>query len=138
MAGVWFDLLAQAANVDVNRSWRNERSFLPYRVEQLIARQHAAAMRRKIFQQAKLSHRGEHVAALHLYSHRRDIDFQLAEPQDFTRDRSLAQPAQHAPDARDQFARAERFCDVVIAAELQALDAVGLGGFRRKKDDGSR
>ncbi len=58
MAGIGLDLLAQTADVNVNRAGSDEGSFLPDGVEQLIARQNAAAMRGEVFQQAKFTNRG--------------------------------------------------------------------------------
>ena len=63
MARVLFNFFAQAANVDVDRSRGNEGSFFPHRVEQLVARQDAAAMGGQIFQQPEFTHRGEDIAS---------------------------------------------------------------------------
>ena len=44
--------------------------------------------------------------------------------------------AQHGLDAGDELARGEGLGDVVVGAELEAVDAVVLGGARGEEDDG--
>ena len=43
--------------------------------------------------------------------------------------------AQHRLDPRHQFARAERFWDVIVGAQFQSENAVGFPAFRRQKND---
>src|SRR5580704_15973734 len=95
-------------------------------------------MRGQVFQKAELAHRGQHVAALHLHGHGGDVDLQVAESEHFGGSRRLAQSAEHAAHSGYELTRAERLGDVIVAAQLQAADAVGLGGLRSEKDDGRR
>src|ERR1700722_978675 len=104
MAGVQFDFFAEAADIDVYRSWCDEGSFFPDGVEQLIAGQDAAAMGGEIFQQTKFAHGGEDIAAFYLDGHGRDIDFEVAEAQNLPGRWRLPQAAQNAADAGHQLA----------------------------------
>jgi len=47
----------------------------------------------------------------------------------------LLKTPQHRPDARCEFASAERFGDVIVGAKIQAAHAVFLTGTRSQKDD---
>src|SRR5579863_3726889 len=118
MARIEFDFLSQAPDVDVDRSWRNKRSFLPYRVEELIPSQHAASMGGEVFKQAEFANCRQHVAPRDLHGHRRDVNLQIAQPENFRSSRRVSYPAKHRTNARDQFARAKRLRDVVIASEF--------------------
>src|SRR5215472_19309923 len=71
-----------------------------------------------------------------LNGHARDIDFEITEMEHLSSGARVAQSAQDSSDSCDQFAWAERLCDVVVSAELEALDAVGLRSFCRQKDYG--
>ena len=137
MAGVELDFFTEAAYVDVDRPRGHERSFFPDSVEQLIAGEDAAAMGSEIFEQAEFTYRGEHVAALDLYGHGGDVNFEFSEAQHFCRGGRLAQSTQHAANAGHEFAGAEGLGDVVVSAQFQTFDAVGFGGFSGEKDDWS-
>ena len=138
MAGIGLNLFAQAADVNIDRTRGDKGSLLPDGIEQLIAREDTAAVGGEIFEQAEFANRGKNVAAADLYGHGGDIDLQIAEVEDLGSIRRLAQTAEHGADPRHQFARAERLGDVVVAAEFQAFDPVGLRGLRREKNDGNR
>ncbi len=138
MPRVAFDFFAQSPDINIDRTRGHEGSLFPDRIKKLIAGEDAAAMRGQVFQQAKFAHCGQNVASVDLHGHRGDVDFQIAEPEHFTAARRLTQPAQHAADAGDQFARAERFGDVVIAAEFETFDAVGFGGLGSQENDRRR
>ena len=49
--------------------------------------------------------------------------------------RQRCRPPQHGLDTGQQFARVERFGDVIVGAHFQADDAVGLLGHGGQKDD---
>src|ERR1700674_5150436 len=137
MAGIAFDFLAKAADINVDRPRRDKRSFLPNGIKQLIPGKNAAAMVRQVFQQTEFAHGGENVAALNLYRHRTDVNFEIAKSKRF-RDRGiLVQSTQHAANAGHQLPRAERLGNVIVAAQFQALDAVGFAGLGGEEDDGS-
>src|SRR5579864_1980373 len=138
MAGVAFDFFAQAANVDVDRAWSDEWCLFPHGVEKLIAGENSPAVSGKILQQAKLAHGGEDIAPLDLNGHGGDVDFQIAEAENFGARGRMPESAQHSANASDKFARTERLGDVVIAAKFKTFDPIGFRCFRREKDDGNR
>src|SRR4029077_18777391 len=126
MRGINLELFSQPADIDINRTWRDERSFFPYRVEQLIAGQHTSAVDRQVLQQTKLAHRGDNITSLRLNRHGRSVDFEIAQAQHFAGRGRLTHSAQHAAHSGYQFARTEGFADVVVSAQLEALYAVDL------------
>src|SRR3546814_10285345 len=66
-------------------------------------------------------HRDDLAVPHHLVRHR--IEFDVGIAQHLAGERG-AQAAQHRLDARDEFARAERFGDIIVGAGLEAADAV--------------
>src|SRR6476659_2420357 len=133
LSGIALNLLPQPSNVNVNGSGCYKWRFLPYCVKQLIASQHPPPMRRQILEESELSDRGKNAAASDLHGHRQEIDLQIAQSQHLAATRVVSQAAEYGSNAGDQFARAEGFGDVVVAAQLKPLPAVGLGSFCRKK-----
>jgi len=69
MAGIALDLFAQAADIHIDRSRGDERGFLPYGIQKLVARQDAAAVRGELFEQTELTDSSEDVAAIDLHCH---------------------------------------------------------------------
>src|ERR1700680_4117128 len=57
---VWFDLFAQAADINVNASRSDETIRSPDRVKQLVPGEHAIRARSKIIQQTKLKRAERH------------------------------------------------------------------------------
>src|SRR5579862_1034686 len=133
--GVGFNFLAQAADVYIDRAWSNERRFFPHRVEELVAGKDSPAMGREIFQKTKFAHGGQDVAPGNLHSHRRHVDFKITEAQNFRSRLQISGTAQDRANTSDEFTGAERLGDVIVCAEFQPLDAVGLCGFCGQKDD---
>src|SRR5579863_2134109 len=134
MTRVEFDFFAQTANVDVDGARGDERSFFPDGVEELVAGEDTPAMGGEVLEQAELAHRGEDIAALHLHRHGRSVDFEVAKAENLKFFWRLPRAAQHAPHTGNQFTRAEGLGDVVVTAEFEALNPVGLGGFRGEED----
>ena len=64
------------------------------------------------------------------------VDGHRTEAQQASRRLPTPRPPQHRPDASDQLLGTEGLGDVVVAAELQTDDAVGLVGLGRQHDDG--
>src|SRR4029077_9602427 len=61
VAGIAFNLFAQAADVDIDGARGDEGSLLPDGIEELIAGEDAAAMRGQILEQAKLADGGQDI-----------------------------------------------------------------------------
>jgi hypothetical protein len=133
MVRVGFDLFAQTTHVDVNRAWRNPRSLSPHGIKQLIACKHPPAMIREIFQETKFSHGCRHEAALYPNRHRQWVDFHITQL-DWRGSCRIRARAQYASYSRDEFPGAERFHDVIVAAQLEATDPI-LSAVRAVKND---
>jgi hypothetical protein len=69
MAGIAFNLLPQAADVDIDGTRGDEGSLLPYGIEQLIAGEDASAMRGEILEQAELTNSGQEIVSADLNGH---------------------------------------------------------------------
>src|SRR5690348_15487745 len=138
MARVMFDFLAQTPNVNIDRSRRNERCFVPDGIEQFVASKYPAAMRRKVLQQAEFANSGENIASANLDGHRRHINLEVAKSQNLDPRCHVSHSTEHGADTGDQFARAEGLRNVIVAAQLEALDAIRFGGLCRQKNDRSR
>src|SRR5438309_3354763 len=91
---------------------------VPDRFQQLVSCEHLTGVRSQEVQQVKLT-RGETDLSLRIiYAPVVGVDSQLPEAKRFSIDRGLLGRApEHRPDARRQFARAERLRDAVIGAE---------------------
>src|SRR6266536_1116210 len=68
-ARVELNFLAEAADVDIDRSRGDERSFSPHGIEQLIARHDTAAMGCPVYQKTEFAHGGKYVLTAHLPGH---------------------------------------------------------------------
>ena len=72
------------------------------------------------------------------HPHAPHVDLDVAGTKDVGTVRSCGfAAAEHGADARDQFFRAERLDDVVVGAQLEPDDAVGLVRPRGEHDDGN-
>ncbi|SPE31588.1 hypothetical protein SBA6_160018 [Candidatus Sulfopaludibacter sp. SbA6] len=132
-AGVRFDLLAQAQDVDVHGAVGDGAVLAPDCVEQLLAAEdHSGAAHQKL-QQPELRGGELQRRALQANLAAAGVQFQAAGLQ-HARGRCLV--AKLELDARHQLAHEERLHYVIVGADLEAHDAVGLGGPRGQKDDG--
>src|SRR5690606_41928784 len=115
------DGLAQAPDMDVDRSQFDVAILSPHAVEQLPAREDASWMLHEMAQQAKLGWPEVHdlLAALHLVRDR--IELEVGVAQYFPCERG-AEPAQNSLDARDEFAGAERLGHIIVGAGFKAAD----------------
>src|SRR5258708_9957944 len=138
MAGVRFNLFAEPPNVHIDGTRCDEGSLLPHRIQQLIAREYAAAMGCQVFEQAEFPYGGENIAPLHVDGHGRAVDFEITQAQDFARRWGLPHATQHTSDAGHQLTGAERLGDVVVSAQFQALHPVPLCRLCSEEDDRGR
>src|SRR5580704_846558 len=134
---VGLDLLADAADVNVDRARGDVGGVAPDGVEKVIAGKHASLVAREIIEQAELGGGGGYGVAAHGESHGRGIDFDVADLHGTGRKRAL-EAAQHGFHAGHEFARAERFRDVVVGAEFETENTIGFAALRREKNYGNR
>src|SRR5208282_2247721 len=117
-------LLTQPADIHVNTARGDKSLGPPHGVQQLIARKHAIRPRRQKVEQAELERAHGHGFATARDAIRGRIDSQHANLEKFFRRRARLRAAQQRLDARHEFARTERFRDVIIRAQLEAHYAV--------------
>lgn len=134
MARIALDLLAQAAHKNINRARRHERAFFPDRIKKLVAGEDASTMADEVFEEPELAHGRWHGFALHGHRHGGDIDFKLAQLNQFA-EGSLFLGAKDVANASDQLARAERLGDIAVAAGIEGLEAIHLLGTSGEKND---
>src|SRR5580658_3780560 len=131
MLRIGFDFFAQAADVHVHAARGDEALGAPDSIEQLIASEDAIGTRREEIEQAKferahgygLAGAGDAVSG--------GVNAQGANFYGLFRGSARLGAAEQSFHARNEFARAERFGDVIVGAELEAHDAIGffaLGG----------
>src|SRR6202051_2340568 len=76
---VWFDLFAQAADININATRSHETVRPPDSVEQLVPGEHAIRARSKIIQQTKLKRAERHCFSGMTYAIRRRVNRQFAD-----------------------------------------------------------
>ncbi len=98
----------------------------PDAVHQLVAREHVAGVRGEEEEEVELLRREPERAAVELDLARAGVEREVVEREPLHGDRRESRAAQDGADARRELARRERLGDVVVGAELEADDAVGL------------
>lgn len=131
--GVGLDFFADAADVDVDRARCNVGGVTPHGIEQVVAAEDASFVTGEIVEQAEFGGGGRDSGAANGESHRRRIDFDVANFHRTGWQRSL-EAAENGFHAGDEFAWAEGLCDIVVGSEFEAEDAVGFAAFGREKD----
>jgi hypothetical protein len=136
---VLLELLAQMADVHVDRAGVAVRAVAPDRPQELLATERPARRGHERGQQLVLGERqADGLAA--------DDDAAIARAQDDVADarpaapipRSGAGPAQHGADAAAQLGEAQGLDDVVVGASLQTRDDVALRPQGGEHDDRDR
>ena len=103
--------------------------------QELRAGEDPPRLPRELEQQPELGRRELDAPAGDRREHARDVELDVAGAHELDgRVRSLGAP-QHRPDARDELLGAERLGDVVVRAELEPDERVGLVGARGEHDD---
>jgi hypothetical protein len=95
-------------------------------VEELSPREDPPRLSCHRGQQLELAGRQFHRPAVDSHSHSRNIDLQIRDADDITRLIAAVDAAEEGAHPRYQLLRAERFHHVVVGAQFQADDAVGL------------
>jgi hypothetical protein len=70
------------------------------------------------------------------HPHPRHVHLDARGPEHVSAGRRRGRSPKHGPNARDELLRAERLDDVIVGADLQADDAVGLVAASGQHDDG--
>src|SRR6185312_14730288 len=133
LVGVVAEPPAQSGDVHVERLRRPEPVDAPHLVHQLVAREDGARVGHQHVQQVELAPgQVERGAALGgdvgggVDRDVADLDGGGGGRGGRRRRGAVAGAAQHGPDAGDQLGHAERLHEVVVGAQLEADDAVGL------------
>ena len=132
---VGLNFFPDAANVDVDRTRRDEAGIAPDCVEEVIAAEDTAGMTREIVEQPELGGGGGHQLTIDAQLHGAGINLDVFEA-DHRRRRGALEAAQDGFDAGDQFTRGEGLGDVIVGAHFKAEDAIVLRGAGGEKDDG--
>ena len=131
------DLLAQPADEDVDGAVAVRLAPPPHLLQQLVARDDAAAVERERVEQLELGRRQLGAAAVDERLHLARVDAQLLDLDRLAAPllgRAHAAPRRRA-DARDELAHRERLHEVVVGADLERVHAVVLGAARGDDDD---
>lgn len=129
------ELLAQRADMHVHRASFAAVVVVPDLREDLVARQHDAAVLEQVAEQLELLVGQRNLAALHRHVTALDIDKQrVGRIVLFVA--LLCGAAQQCLHARDKLHHAEGLWDVVVRAAVQPHDAVVFGAFRRQHNHG--
>jgi hypothetical protein len=126
VAGSSPSLRLQPAHVDVERLRRPEPVLVPDAAHQVLAADDAAGVARELGEQVELLAAELDLLPADADPARGQVDVEVVH-RDRRRLLGPGGPAQHGADARDHLRGAERLDDVVVGAELEADDAVGLG-----------
>src|ERR1700733_11632873 len=138
IAGIFWiglDLLADAANVDIDRARSDIRRVAPNGVEQVVAAEDTSCMTGEIIEQAEFGGRSGDGSAAHGKDHRRGIDFDFADLHGAGRQRAF-KAAEHRFDASHKLTRTKRLGDVVVGADFEAKNAIGFAAFCGEKNYG--
>ncbi len=141
--GVVAELLSQPAHVHVERLGRAEPVLVPHAVHQLLARDDAPGVADQLGQQVELLARELQLLAVEAGPPGGDVDVQAADLDGAGRQVAVAVldgsgATQDRPDAGDHLGAAERLDHVVVGAELEPDDAVGLGAAGGQHQDRDR
>src|SRR2546423_96792 len=99
----------------------------------MIAGENASEVAGEIVEQAKLSGGGRNGFTANGKNHGCGIDGNVADLER-TWGQWPLEAAQHRLDARDEFARAKRFGNVIVSADFKAEHAIGLTAFCGKEN----
>src|SRR4051812_25229612 len=133
--GAGLELGAQPADVDRDRRGVGVEGVLPDVVHQLVARERAAGVTGEEQQEVVFARGQRRLGFAQVHAPRRRVNLQLAEAQRWLVLADGVDAAQHRVDARDELGGGEGLDDVVVGAEAQAHDAIGLLALGGEQDD---
>src|SRR5215218_10692244 len=122
------ELAPQLPHVHVHRTRVTREGVAPDALEQLVAREHEAAMVEELPEQVELLRRQLDLLVADLHLATSGVDAEIAVPESRARD-FLAVGGGAAKDrlhARDELARVERLRQIVVRADLQPDDLVDV------------
>ena len=137
VVGIVLYLLPEAPDVDIDRTGSNVLGVAPNGIEELIAGEYAPGVANKPIKQAKLGGSGGNAGTTNTQDHGSAVDFEVADAGD-TRNQGRIEAAENGFHPSYQLSRTERLGDVVIGAEFQAENAIGLAGPGGQENDRSR
>src|ERR1051326_5435792 len=130
-----FNLAAQLNHVSIHHTVRHENAAAPDLTDHLTSRDHATQVLQKQFEHLEFDGSKVHAAAGAAQFRASEIDLALA---DAAHGFSLRRgPAQQRADPGAEFARAERFGDVIVGAEVEPHHLLRFLRLRRQHQDGS-
>src|SRR5262245_37265447 len=137
---VLLDVLAQAADVHVDRTRLHVYVATPHQVQQLEPVVDPMRMRHEELEQLELPEREAGAFAIDRRLVGVEVDAQSPALEDLVRQREVLPVGspQDGPYPRHQFPRRERLGDVVVGAELETEDAIDLLRARRQHDNRKR
>src|SRR4249919_1145274 len=124
--GRGLDLPADVLHVRIDRALVGLDRDAVYGVEQLGAGEHTTGLAREGHEELKLGRREVDLGAPDVHPHLGRVDLDVAGAHDLVAAGRGARATEHRPDARDELLRAERLDDVVVRADLESHDPVGL------------
>src|SRR3954447_21347429 len=137
--GVALELLAQVADVDVDRPRIAERRVAPDARQQHVAGEDAAGAGGQRLEDLELDEGEVDVGAADADGALERVELEVDDVQRLVLVDGLGarhpRAAQRGPDARAELPQRERLGDVVVGAELEAEDLVDLLGLRGEHDD---
>src|SRR5450759_386914 len=135
--GVVGELLPQVPYVDVDRAGVTDVLVSPHLLHQPVAGEHDSRVGREDVKEVELLRGQLHLPdAVDLHPPAPAVHGEAPALEEFLRFLGgRLRPPEHRLDARDQLARAERLCEVIVGAQLQAHYLVHLGLTRCEHDD---
>ena len=134
--GIGFDFFTQAADADVNTARGKELFAVPDGGEKFLASEDAARVRGEVMEKAEFEQAGGDGLVRAGDAIGVEMDLEGVELERLTYlDGRFGAPEEELY-AGDQFARAERFGDVIVGASFKGGDEVGFAAARGKHDDG--
>src|SRR6185312_15235071 len=135
IGGVVAELLAQPADVRVERARGTEPVLVPDLLHERLTADDAAGTLHERGEEVELLAAQLDLRPVEGHTPRREIELQSLHARDTLTGGRAASAPQHRADARDHLGAAEWLDHVVVGAELEADDAVGLCPARGEHDD---
>src|SRR5581483_9217803 len=122
------ELATELADVDVHRPRVAGEGVAPHTLEQLVAREHEAAVVEQLPEEVELLRRELDllVGDVHLAPAGVDVEVAVLDRLALAVAPLRRRTAQHRPDARDELPRVERLRQVVVGADLETDDLVDV------------
>ena len=133
--GVGLDFFADASDINVDGAWCDVGGVAPDGVKKVVAAEDASLVAGEVIEETEFRGGGGNRIAAHREGHGRRIDLDLSNFQGTGRQRAL-ETAQHSFNASDEFSRTEGLSNVVVGAEFETENAIGLAAFGGQENHG--